>query len=57
MTFLYLGAHPTPSLTRMFDEAGHTIVAAQYRKGMLASIDPCAAVVLHWRSKLDQQAI
>ncbi len=57
MIFLYLGAHPKPSLTRMFDEAGHTIVAAQYSKGMLASSEPCAAVVLHWRSKVDQQAI
>lgn len=57
MDVLYFGARPNPGLTRMMDKAGHRIVYAHYKKGILASLPGCGAVVLHWKSKRDQQAI
>jgi len=57
MVILYLGARPKPSLTRMLAKEGYTVIYAHHRKGILASLPNCAAVVLHWRSNKDQQVI
>jgi hypothetical protein len=57
MDTVYFGTRPKPSLTRMLDKAGHRIVHARYKKGILASLPACSAVVLHWKSKKDQQVI
>ncbi len=57
MDAFYFGPRPKPELTRMMDKAGYRIVHAHYEKGILASVPTCGAVVLHWKSKRDQQVI
>ncbi len=54
---VYFGARPKPSLTRLLEKAGYRIIYAQYKKGILSSLSNCAAIVLHWKSKKDQQVI
>jgi len=57
MDTVYFGGRLKPSLTRMLDKEGHTILHARYKKGILASLSTCAAVVLQWKSKKDQRVI
>lgn len=57
MNACYFGARRTDDFTRMIEKAGYTIVYARYKKGILASVPSCGAVVLHWKSKRDQQVI
>jgi hypothetical protein len=57
MDVFYFGARPKQGLTQMMDKAGYRIVYAHYKKGILASLPNCGAVVLHWKSKRDQQVI
>jgi hypothetical protein len=57
MDTVYFGARPKPSLTRMLDKQGCRLIYARYKKGVLASLPTCAAVVLHWKSHRDQQVI
>lgn len=57
MDAVYFGTRPKPSLTRLLEKAGYRIIYAQYKKGVLASLSDCAAVVLHWKAKKDQQVI
>lgn len=57
MDAFYLGARPKSSLTQLLVEAGHRIVHASYKKGLLSTVATCDAVVLHWRSKKDQRVI
>jgi hypothetical protein len=57
MNILYCGASPNPSLTQTLDKQGYTIVLGLTRKAILASLSTCDALVLHWKSKSDQQFI
>lgn len=57
MNILYCGAPPNPSLVQALDKEGHTIIHARTRKTILASLSTCTALVLHWKSKKDQQLI
>lgn len=57
MDAFYLGARPKNSLTQLLVGAGHRIVHASYKKGILSSVSTCSAVVLHWKSKKDQRVI
>ncbi len=57
MDVFCFGARPKNGLTRMLDKAGHRMIYAQYKKGILDSLSTCGAVVLHWKSKKDQQVI
>ena len=57
MDTFYFGARPKHYVTRTLGKAGHRIVHARYRKGILASLSTCAAVVLYWKSQRDQEII
>lgn len=57
MDAFYFGARPKHGLTRMMDKAGYRIIHAQYKKGILALVPTCSAVVLHWKSERDQLVI
>jgi hypothetical protein len=57
MDTFYFGARPKISLTQLLDKAELRIIHAHYKKGILASVSTCRAVVLHWKSKRDQRVI
>lgn len=56
MDILNLGARPSRSLTQALEKAGHRLVHASYKEGILSSVST-VAVVLHWKSTKDQRVI
>jgi hypothetical protein len=57
MDAFYLGHRPKGKLTQILEKAGHRIVHASYKKGILSSVPTCSAIVLHWKSIRDQRII
>jgi hypothetical protein len=57
MDTFYLGRRPTGKLTQTLEKAGHRIVHASYKKGILTAVPACGAIVLHWKSFRDQRVI
>jgi hypothetical protein len=57
MDTFYLGRRPKAKLTQILEKAGHRIVHASYKKGILSSVPTCSAIVLHWKSIRDQRII
>jgi hypothetical protein len=56
MNVLYLGTQLNDNLTRLLEKAGHRIIHARYRKGILGS-STYDAVVVQWKSRRDQRKI
>ena len=57
MDTFYFGHRPTGKLTQILEKAGHRIVHASYKKGILTGVPTCGAIVLHWKSIRDQRII
>jgi hypothetical protein len=57
MDTFYLGHRPTGKLTQILEKAGHRIVHASYKKGILTAVPTSGAIVLHWKSIRDQRII
>jgi hypothetical protein len=57
MDIFYCGDSPGQNLCQAVAESGHKIVPLQYKRGALANVPGCAAVVLHWKSKWGQRVI
>jgi hypothetical protein len=56
----YFGVRLRVSLTRAFHEAGFTLIRVPFAHGLQeldGGASNCAAIVLEWRSKRDQQVI
>jgi hypothetical protein len=57
MDTFYLGHRPNAELTQILEKAGHRIVHASYKKGILTAAPTSGAIVLHWKSIRDQRII
>jgi hypothetical protein len=53
----YFGSRPDSSLSEAFAKAGCGVVHSQFQAGLLSNATSCVAVVLHWKSREDQQVI